>query len=77
MQFHRLEIKRTRSNPVVEKIYHLDGRGLCECCGDEPVLGYVGNGTIVSKLGAKCYRRNSAARDRAKHPTFLHHGGKS
>ena len=31
---------------------------LCEKCGLRPIGGYIGNGTILTKLCRKCHREN-------------------
>jgi len=76
MQFSRLEIRHTRP-AAIKPLYDLDGRRICQCCGDEPVLGYIGNGTLVNNLGAKCYRRRSNDRSASKGPRFYCLEGRS
>ena len=74
IQFTKLPSRNQLSAPVPEQI---NGESICECCKAAPVLGYAGNGTVVSKLCGKCWRRNSSGKDKASKPQFLNREGRS
>lgn len=56
---------------------HIAGEKLCAHCFSKPVGGYIGNGTVLKDLCAKCFRQFSSGRGRARSPRFNNLGGKS
>jgi len=67
IRFTRLPSRNQLSIP---KVNHINESQLCRCCESAEAGGYIGNGTVITGICPKCYRRNSIDRDHAKNPKF-------
>lgn len=60
MQFHRIAKPEHSKKPLPNINYS----SICKCCNSREVGGYIGNGTVLSDICIKCYRRFSEGKER-------------
>jgi len=62
IEFSRLPSKHVH---IVPPQPHINYQPVCKCCKSREIGGYIGNGTILTDICVKCYRRYSEGKERA------------